>query len=282
VNFTPRYLGRGSWLARRDPRLLILAVVCFVFSILQVWDLRAVVVLTVVAFAYYRSAGIPFRYVRRQWTFVIVFVTLLVVVNGVIASGRVPRLQDDVVHVYGHIPVLGTPVSAESLSFAATQFLRFMAMAAVGFPVAFSIAPGDFGVTFSRLGVPYRFAFAIDLTWRFIPSLAADLRTTMDAQRVRGLELDQAKGGFVSRIRRLAPVIVPTVVNAIAGAEDTIDAMDLRGFGTGPRTWLRDLRYDRLDRLLLAGFIGLLVVVTVAGFVTTISYVWVPPILIPS
>jgi energy-coupling factor transport system permease protein len=162
-----------------------------------------------------------------------------------------------------------------------TQFLRFVAMAAIGFPVAFAIAPGDFGVTFARLGVPYRFAFAVDLTWRFIPSLGADLRTTMDAQRVRGLELDRVKGGFLSRIRRLAPVMVPTVVNAIAGAEDTIDAMDLRGFGTGPRTWLRELRYDRLDRLLLAGFVGLLVVVTVAGFLTPISYVWVPPVLIP-
>ena len=47
-------------------------------------------------------------------------------------------------------------------------------MVAVGFPVAFCIAPSDFGVTFARLGVPEKFAFGVDLTFRFIPSLAAD------------------------------------------------------------------------------------------------------------
>ena len=61
-------------------------------------------------------------------------------------------------------------------------------------------------------------------------------------------------------------MIVPTVVNAIAGAEDTIDAMDLRAFGTGKRTWLRQLAYDRTDWLVLLFFGGLLVVVTVIGF----------------
>lgn len=281
MNLAPRYLGRGSWLARRDPRLLVLAMVCFVFAAIQVWDLRLMLGLTVVALLYYRTARIPFREVRRQWTFVIVFVSLLVLVNGIIASGRVQRVPGDVLHVYGTIPVLGTPVSAESLTFAATQFLRFLAMAAVGFPLAFAIAPADFGVTFARLGVPYRFAYALDLTWRFIPSLGADVRTTMDAQRVRGLELDGARGGIISRVRRLVPIFVPSVVNAIAGAEDTIDAMDLRSFGTGQRTWLRELRYDRVDRIVLAAFVALLVTTTIAGFTTTTSYLWVPPFLIP-
>jgi energy-coupling factor transport system permease protein len=281
VNFTPRYLGRGSWLARRDPRLLVLAIVCFVFSAIQVWDVRLMLVLVAIAFLYYRSAGIPFREVRRQWTFAVVFISIIVIGNGLISSGRMRGVESDVVHIYGFLPVLGTPISAESVMFALSQFLRFMAMVAVGFPLAFAVAPNDFGVTFARLGVPYRFAFAIDLTFRFVPSLAADYRTTVDAQRVRGLELDRGAGGLISRLRRQAPILVPTVINAIVGAEDTIDAMDLRAFGTGPRTWLRDLRFDRTDRLVLAGFVLLLVVVTIAGFTTTTSKVWVPDFILP-
>jgi len=281
VNFAPRYLGRGSWLARRDPRLLVLAVVCFVFAAIQVWDIRLMLGLTLIAFLWYGSARIPFREVKRQWIFVLFFVTFLVVGNGIIASGRVQQVPGDVLHIYGYLPVLGTPVSAESLVFAATQFLRFISMAAVGFPLAFAIDPAEFGVTFARLGVPYRFAFALDLTWRFIPSLAADLRTTIDAQRVRGLELDSGRGGFLTRVRRQVPILVPTVVNAVAGAEDTIDAMDLRSFGTGKRTWLRDLRYDGVDRVVLAGFVLLLVTATIAGFTTASSMLWVPPFMLP-
>ncbi|HEY4227531.1 MAG TPA: energy-coupling factor transporter transmembrane component T, partial [Candidatus Limnocylindrales bacterium] len=109
-----------------------------------------------------------------------------------------------------------------------------------------------------------------------------DFRTTMDAQRVRGMDLGERVGGPLARLRRQIPILVPTIVNAIAGAEDTIDAMDLRGFGTGRRTWLRELLLDPTDRLVLAGFAVLFIVATVAGFTTTSSFLWVPPFLIPS
>jgi energy-coupling factor transport system permease protein len=67
-------------------------------------------------------------------------------------------------------------------------------------------------------------------------------------------------------------------MNAIVGAEDTIDAMDLRGFGTQRRTWLRVLRFDTTDRLVLAGFASLLVVVTYLSF-TGRTVLWVPDVL---
>ena len=257
-------------------------VVCFVFAAVQVWDIRVLLVLGVVAFAYYRSAGIPFRLVRRQWLFVAFFVVLLVVVNGLIAGGRVANVSEARLHVYFHLPLIGTPISAESVMFALAQLVRFLAMAAVGFPLAFALAPSDFGVSFARLGIPDRFAFAIDLTFRFVPSLAADLQTTIDAQRVRGMELDAGAGGLLGRIRRQAPILVPTVVNAVVGAEDTIDAMDLRAFGTGPRTWLRELRFTRTDRVILVLQVAMLVITTVAGFTTSTSQVWVPSFILPA
>lgn len=282
MNFAPRYLGRGSWLAQRDPRVLVLAVVCFVFAAIQVWDVRLMVVLLVLALAWYRSARIPFREVRRLWLFATIFISLLVFGNGIIASGRVQRLPDGwEQHIYLFLPLLGSPISAENVTFAVTQYLRFMSMIAIGMPLAFAIHPEVLGVTFARLGVPSRFAFAIDLTWRFIPSFAADLRTTLDAQRVRGMDFAPRARGPIERLRRQIPVVVPTVVNAIAGAEDTIDAMDLRGFGTGPRTWLRELRLERTDRIVLAGFGALLLGATIAGFTTSSSVLWIPPFMIP-
>ena len=184
MNFTPRYLGRGSWLARRDPRLLVLAIVCFVFSAVQVWDVRLMLVLVVIAFLYYRSAGIPFREVRGQWTFAVVFISLIVVVNGLISSGRMRGVESDVVHLYGYLPILGTPISAESLSYGATQLLRFLTFITMGFPIAYAIAPSDLGPALARLRIPEKFAVGVDLTYRFIPSLAGDLQETIDAQRV--------------------------------------------------------------------------------------------------
>ena len=280
MNITPRYLGRGSWLARRDPRVLVLVVVCFIFTVVQVWDGRIVFGLLILALVYYRLAGIPFAAVRRNWVFAVSFVTLLVIVNSILTGQRVVGVA--VIHEYFRIPLLGTPVSAESLAYAASQWMRFLAMVSVGFPLAFCMAPADFGATFARLGIPEKFAFGLDLTFRFIPSLAVDYQQTIDAQRVRGYDPSGGKGSVVSRLRQMIPVLTPLTISAIAGAEDTIDAMDLRGFGTGRRTWLRELRYDRTDRVFIGFFVGLLVIITLAGFTTTSSRIWVPDFILPS
>jgi energy-coupling factor transport system permease protein len=266
VNVTPRYLGRGSWLSRRDPRVLILAIVCFVFATVQVWDARLAIVLFAIALLYYRSARIPWRAVRFNWLYVLVFIGFIVTTNTIITGGQLRETTGDQLHVYFHLPLFGTPVSAESVSYAITQLLRFLSMAAIGFPVAFAVAPGDIGVAFARLRIPERFAYAIDLTFRFIPSLASEFRTTIDAQRIRGYDYEKVGRGPIGRIRRTVPILVPVAINAIVGAEDTIDAMDLRAFGTRRRTWLRELVYDRTDRLVLAGFIGLFVIVTILAF----------------
>ncbi len=182
-------------------------------------------------------------------------------------------------HIYFRVPLLGTPISAESVTYAIAQLLRFGSMAAMGFPIAFAVAPGDIGPTFARLGVPYQFACALELTFRFVPSLASDLRTTIDAQRVRGHEWGALGRGRVGKVRRVAPLMVPLTMNAFIGAEDTIDAMDLRAFGTGGRTWPRELRFDRTDLAMLAGFALLLVAVTMLSF-TGHTVLWVPPSLV--
>jgi energy-coupling factor transport system permease protein len=280
VNIAPRYLGRGSWLASRDPRVLVIVVALFIFTVLQVWDGRLVFGLLLVSVAYYRLGNIPWSAIRRNWTVVFVFIGFLVLVNTIVSGGEAQNIPLEQAHVLFYLPLLGTPMSAESISNGVTLFMRYLAMATVGFPVAFAVAPNEFGVAFHRLGVPEKFAFGIDLTFRFLPSLAADFQTTVDAQRVRGFDWSAGAKGVLGRLRRATPVVVPTVVNAIAGAEDTIDAMDLRGFGTGKRTWVRELRYDRQDWLVLGAFVGLLVVVTLAGFAGITSKLWVPEFLI--
>jgi energy-coupling factor transport system permease protein len=280
VNFASRFLGRGSWLASRDPRVLILCLALFVFAVIQVWDMRLLAALDLVAILYYRSARIPFRAIRLQWAYITFFITFVVLANTLLTGGEVRGVGVSALHPYFRLPLLGTPISAESVSYAIAQFMRFGAMAAVGFPIAFAIAPGDIGPAFARLGVPYKFAYALDLTFRFVPSLAADLRTTIDAQRVRGYDWEKAGRGPIGRLRRTIPLLVPVTINALVAAEDTIDAMDLRAFGTGRRTWMRALEFRRVDWLLLGAFAAVLCGVTVLSF-AGLTRLYVPPILFP-
>ena len=104
--------------------------------------------------------------------------------------------------------------------------------------IPYSLNPALYGITFKGLGMPDKFAYAMDLTMRFIPTFGRDFQLTMDAQRARGYELEKISGGLIEQVRKMGPIFVPVIIHAIIGSEDIIDAMDLRAFGVGPRTWI--------------------------------------------
>jgi len=245
----------------------------------QVFDLRIALVLLALALVYYGTARIPRRSVRGSWAFVLTFLTVLVTFNTLFAGGLVGGLRAEDLHILFRLPVLGTPISAEALSFGATQMVRYLCFTAVRFPIAYAVAPGDLGAALARLRIPDKFAVGVDLTFRFIPSLAADLRTTIDAQRVRGYEWDRGSRNPVARLRRSGPIMLPLTMNALVNAEDTIDAMDLRAFGTGRRTWLRHLALDRDDVMLLAIAAAIFATITVLN-VMGYTRLWAIPFLV--
>jgi energy-coupling factor transport system permease protein len=257
------YLGRGSWLARRDPRSILLAALFFVLGAPQIRDSRQLLVVAALALGYYSLAGIPWSAVRRQWVYLIAVIGAVATINALITGGQAGDFREAEVHVLATLPPFGTEITAEGISLIMTQVLRFVAIAAVGFPVAYAIAPGDLGPALRQLHLGDRMPVMVDLTVRFIPTLSEEFGETIDAQRVRGFDPLQRGGGPITRLRRLAPVFVPVTVGSLAGAEDTIDAMDLRAFGTGKRTWYRRLQMDTESWLVVAAFVAFFLIATV-------------------
>ncbi|MET8140453.1 energy-coupling factor transporter transmembrane component T [Sphaerisporangium sp. NPDC005288] len=273
MDVTPRYLGAGSFLSRRDPRVLLLVPVFYIVAVAGVDDLRAVLACTAAALLYYRAAGIPWRGVRANWAFMLTVTTVLVLVNSVLTSS-ISR-GGGTGEVLFTVPLTHTPITWAALSYAATTLVRYISLAMVSFPVAFNIAPSDFGVAFARLGLSQRLAYGVDLTFRFLPSTWASLHETIDAQRIRGYEHSRSRNP-VRRLLSLRPVVIPLTVNALIDAEDTVNAMDLRGFGGRHRTWMRELAFDRVDLLVLAGFAAMTAVMVTAKILGLTGTVWAP------
>lgn len=156
---------------------------------------------------------------------------------------------------------------------------RVFALASTTILIPYSLNPAHYGVAFRRLGLPDKIAYAMDLTMRFIPTFGRDFQLTLDAQKARGYELEKLQGGLLEQVRKLAPLVVPVTVHALAGSEDIIDAMDLRAFGTGPRTWLIELHYQTRDYILIA--VGVVVFLTsMAASLLGLGQFWVPQALL--
>jgi energy-coupling factor transport system permease protein len=126
-----------------------------------------------------------------------------------------------------------------------------LTMAFLAIPIPYTMDPNIYGTAFKRMGVSDKVSFTMDLAFRFLPTFARDLTITIDAQRARGYEMDKLKGGVVARIQRLAPLVIPVVMQSTVTGEEVIDAMELRAFGTAPRTWLKELHYAPRDYFMI-------------------------------
>jgi energy-coupling factor transport system permease protein len=143
------------------------------------------------------------------------------------------------------------------LEFSAAMTLRFVVLVE-SFSVFFlTTSPDMLGLALEESHVPYEFSFAFTTAVRFVPVLAEEAQTIMDAQKARGLELE--KGGFMKRIRNYVPILIPLIVSAIRRSLELAEAMESRAWGaTKKRTNLYRLSLHRGDFALLAITVGVL------------------------
>ncbi len=259
---TWKYRPRDTFIQRLDPRARLIMLAAMVVAFTQLWDLRVLVPLVGFALALYLAARIEWADVRRVWIFIVVFITLIVIANTILgARGGPAAVRNDTSEPF--LVIGWVRITEARLWFLVAQFMRMIGGSLMAIPIPFTFSPTQYGVSFRQFGIPDKPAYSIDLAFRLVPTLGRDFGATMDAQRARGFELERLRGGIFERLRRLAPLIVPVVVHAIVGGEEIVDAMDLRAFGTSPRTWSGRLTYAARD----IAFIALAVVIGVGAIV---------------
>jgi energy-coupling factor transporter transmembrane protein EcfT len=141
-------------------------------------------------------------------------------------------------------------VTAEAVIAALAVGVRVVAIAAVGVVVALTTEPTRLvDALVQQAGVSERFGYGALAAYQAIPRFAEDLATLRQARRLRGL-----RGTWHPRI------LVGLLVLAIRHGDRVALAMDARGFGSGPRTHYRVVRWTWLDGALFGAAMGVLVV----------------------
>lgn len=282
---TWRYRKRDSLIQSFDPRAWIIFYLSFLAATLMFWDVRYLSFFLAIALLTVFTSGITWREMSRAWIFIGGFITFFALLTFLTGRGGMEVYQQEHLirqitapfTIFGWRPTLD--ITVERAFFAISQFVRVFSIASMTILIPYSLNPAHYGITFRGLGLPDKIAYAMDLTMRFIPSFGRDFQLTLDAQRARGYELENLRGGPIAQVRKMAPLIVPVTIHAIIASEDIIDAMDLRAFGIGPRTWLEQLHYRQRDYFLigLAVFIfGLSVALSLVG----LGQFWVPEAVI--
>ena len=236
---------QASVLGRTNPLVKLGIALTWLVGVGLTLDVRPPLILTVVALvAGLQLGAVPPGTLARRIAPLWIAVLGVVLANLVFSSHNPDPLATEVARL-GPLRI-----TQEAVDAAAGLGARVLSIISVGAVFALTTDATFLIDSLVQLGhVSPRFAYGTLAAYQAVPKLAEDLGTLRAARRLRGL-------------REWHPrLIIGMLVRAIRHADQLAIAMDARGFGSGPRSTYRPVRWHVLDAVV--GLSALLLVVVV-------------------
>lgn len=240
-----QYYPADSIIHRLDPRVKLLAVICytlflfindtFISYLLNIAVLAGIVILT----------RVPFRQIVKGIKSILFLLLFSVVFTVLFTKG------DDILFEYGIIVI-----SVQGLLLAVKICIRIFLLIMMSTVLTLSTTPTDLadGLEKScgfltKIHVPvHEIAMMITIALRFIPILMEETDKIMKAQKARGADFEN--GNLIERAKSLVPIFIPLIVSSVRRAMDLAMAMEARCYRGGDgRTKMKPLIYRKRDKM---------------------------------
>jgi len=247
----------SSPIHRLDPRAKFFYV-CILFVIAVMFSqLLPLIILFLVQIPFVLLAGVQREWIRSM--------------KGAAFLATIIFVFNFVFNYLYRVPYIGYPPPADLIEYSLAMTLRFIVLVESFSMFFLTTSPDLLGLALEQSHIPYEFCFAFTTAVRFVPVLAEEAQTIMDAQKSRGLELE--KGNFLKRIRNYIPILIPLIVSAIRRSLELAEAMESRAWGASEkRTNLYVLKLRRYDVALVAIAVGMLALAVYVWLFIEIPY----------
>ncbi|WP_404286562.1 ATP-binding cassette domain-containing protein [Glutamicibacter arilaitensis] len=255
-------LGR-SWLAKINPLAKLGAVAGATLPLISTIDwISACVVILATLFAL-PLAGLRLgAFMRRGWP---------LIVAGALAAWGIALVGEDSGETLLNLGILS--ITEGSVSAGVATGLRTLALAVPTVLLLSSTNPSDLGGALAQqLKVPHRFVLGALAGMRLLGLLVEEFTTLTLARRARGVGDLRSP---VQRVKAKLGQVLALLVQALRRAGRLAVTMEAKGFGTGPRTWVRAATFTWLDGTVLAtGVLLGILAIGAALWAGTFNLVW--------
>ena len=240
-NHSLRYIDNGSIFTRVDALSKLLWVILVILITFQLQSNAARGIMLVFLIFVLLAARIPLKSVWSASPIILIMGTLLFVVNLFTTPST------------SFFEFAGINVGQQAFERGLEYFLRITIMVLASFIFIWTTDIRELMTGFVRIGMPYRFAFAIFLALRFLPIVQQEVDAVKAAHAIRG----RAVGSPIRhRFRLWQRYMFTVIVNGLRKAENTALAIESRGFGAYPdRTYVKTFHWTRTGFILLLFFI---------------------------
>jgi len=235
------YQDKNTFFHRLDPRTKIWAMLVSFALLLLFQDPRFELAGLLVILVYGALAG-SLGNLKKIWLLLLLIGLLSFLGWAVMARGTTP--------LFWHI-------TRESLLYGLGTAIKIDAMIVAGIVFLSATRNEEVALGLIRLGLPYPAAFAFSMALRLVPTFVGAGFTAIEAQRSRGLDLDE--GNVIQRAQKHIPLLAPIFLNTIRSTNQLAMALEGRGFGARKkRTYYLQIGFKAGDAVLFVLSLALL------------------------
>lgn len=261
-----QYYQTDSVLHRLDPRVKLVATLCFIISLFVVENFIGYVAAGVFLFVMIRLSHVPFKFMVRGMKAILFLLLIAVIFNLFLTPGEVL------------ISVWKLKITKEGIRLAFLMAVRLCFLIIGSSIMTLTTTPNQLTDGLEKLLHPlkhirvpvHEIAMMMSIALRFIPILMEETDKIMKAQIARGADFES--GNLIKKAKSLVPLLVPLFISAFRRANDLAMAMEARCYQGGEgRTKMNPLIYKKRDYVAYAVLmIYLVLLILVRLFASTV------------
>lgn len=254
-----QYYQTDSVIHKLDPRVKLIATICFIISLFIVKSWVGYAVAAVFLAAAIRLSNVPFKFMVKGMKAIVFILLITVVFNLFLTPGEVL------------VSVWKIRITKEGLRMAAQMAVRLSFLIVGSSIMTLTTTPNSLTDAMEKLMKPlkvfkvpvHEVAMMMSIALRFIPILLEETDKIMKAQIARGADFES--GNLVKKAKAMVPLLVPLFISAFRRANDLAMAMEARCYRGGEhRTKMKPLKYAGRDRIaygVLAAYFGVCIAI---------------------
>ncbi|MGT2888261.1 energy-coupling factor transporter transmembrane component T family protein [Streptococcus didelphis] len=225
------------------------------------YDTRLILFIGLLSLYLLKVAAIPWKSI----SFVIKLVIFFALLNLLMIYLFAPSYGEDI-YQSEHILLTGWgpySLSQEELFYLFNVGLKYFSTVPLAILFLTTTQPSQFASSLNQIGIPYKVAYAVSLTLRYIPDVQEEFHIIRTSQEARGLELSE-KAPLMSRIKGNLQIIIPLIFSSLDRIDTVSTAMELRRFGKyKKRTWYSQKKLSKYDMITIC--FALLILISSLG-----------------
>ncbi|MFC3928206.1 energy-coupling factor transporter transmembrane component T family protein [Streptococcus caprae] len=222
------------------------------------YDTRLILAVSLFSLFLFKQAKIRWRDISFVIKIIMVIATFNVIMVYVFApyyGGKLYGTETILIKGWGWFYL-----SAQELFYLLNLLLKYFCTVPMAILFLMTTHPSQFAASLNQIGVPYRVAYAVSLTLRYIPDIQEEFFMIRTSQEARGLELSE-KAGLMQRIKGNLQIVIPLIFSSLERIDTVSTAMELRRFGKEKkRTWYTHQAFTNADWLTIGLAVAILAV----------------------